>query len=61
MVLDQGRIAEFEAPQVLLQDRDSIFFGMAKDAGLADWTGESSSGATNGAKPTGGAANESSA
>ncbi|CAH1794809.1 unnamed protein product, partial [Owenia fusiformis] len=36
MVLDAGKVAEFEAPQDLLQNKDSIFYGMAKDAGLAD-------------------------
>ncbi|XP_048248325.1 multidrug resistance-associated protein 1-like isoform X3 [Haliotis rufescens] len=34
MVLDAGKIREYENPQVLLQDTDSIFYGMAKDAGL---------------------------
>ena len=37
MVLDQGKIAEFESPQDLLKNKNSIFYGMAKDAGLADW------------------------
>ena len=36
MVLDQGKIAEFESPQDLLKNKNSIFYGMAKDAGLAD-------------------------
>ncbi|XP_067673483.1 multidrug resistance-associated protein 1-like isoform X3 [Haliotis asinina] len=34
MVLDAGKIREFDNPQALLQDTDSIFYGMAKDAGL---------------------------
>ncbi|KAK7111848.1 hypothetical protein V1264_011414 [Littorina saxatilis] len=34
LVLDAGKIAEFDAPQTLLQNSDSIFYGMAKDAGL---------------------------
>ena len=37
MVLDQGEIAEFDSPSKLLADKNSIFYGMAKDAGLADW------------------------
>ena len=36
MVLDAGQIAEFESPQDLLANKRSIFYGMAKDAGLAD-------------------------
>lgn len=35
MVLDQGRIKELDAPQTLLQDRNTIFYGLAKDANLA--------------------------
>lgn len=34
LVLDKGLIAEFEAPQALLNNKQSIFYGMAKDAGL---------------------------
>ena len=34
LVLDAGEIAEFDSPQTLLQNPDSIFYGMAKDAGL---------------------------
>ena len=34
IVLDAGQIAEFDDPQTLLQNHDSIFYGMAKDAGL---------------------------
>ena len=34
MVLDQGRIAEFDPPAVLLDRKDSIFYSMAKDANL---------------------------
>jgi len=39
LVLDAGKIAEFDSPQKLMQDRNSKFYAMAKDAGL---TGESS-------------------
>ena len=34
-MLDAGLIKEFDEPKVLLQDENSIFYGMAKDAGLA--------------------------
>lgn len=35
LVLDKGQIAEFNTPASLLDNKDSIFFGMCKDAGLA--------------------------
>ncbi|XP_050313202.1 multidrug resistance-associated protein 1-like [Anthonomus grandis grandis] len=35
LVLDKGQIAEFESPNKLLENKESIFFGMCKDAGLA--------------------------
>lgn len=35
MVLDKGRIVEFASPQELLENRKSVFFGMAKAAGIA--------------------------
>lgn len=34
LVLDQGNVAEFETPSDLLNNKNSIFYGMAKDAGL---------------------------
>ncbi|KAK7026478.1 Canalicular multispecific organic anion transporter 1 [Halocaridina rubra] len=34
MVLDNGIIAEFDHPKALLKDKTSIFYSMAKDAGL---------------------------
>ena len=34
LVLDKGQVKEFDAPGVLLKDKKSIFYGMAKDAGL---------------------------
>lgn len=34
MVLDKGEVAEFDTPQALLKKKQSIFHGMAKDAGL---------------------------
>jgi ABC-type multidrug transport system fused ATPase/permease subunit len=35
LVLDKGRVAEFAPPEELLADKNSAFYGMAKDAGLA--------------------------
>ena len=34
MVLDRGLIKEFDSPQALLADKNSIFHSMAKDANL---------------------------
>lgn len=34
IVLDKGRIIEFDSPTILLQSKTSVFYGMAKDAGL---------------------------
>lgn len=34
LVLDKGEIKEFDSPSALLEDKTSIFYGMAKDAGL---------------------------
>lgn len=34
LVLDKGEVAEFESPKSLLDNRNSIFYGMCKDAGL---------------------------
>eukprot|EP00106_Octopus_bimaculoides_P000581 XP_014768023.1 PREDICTED: multidrug resistance-associated protein 1-like [Octopus bimaculoides] len=34
MVLDAGKLVEFGKPEALLKDPDSLFYGMAKDAGL---------------------------
>lgn len=34
IVLDRGQIVEYDAPNKLLQNKKSIFHGMAKDAGL---------------------------
>ena len=35
IVFDKGMIAEFDTPEALLKDKDSIFHGMAKDAGIS--------------------------
>jgi len=34
MVLDAGRIVEFDSPSDLLKNNKSVFYGMAKEAGL---------------------------
>ena len=34
MVLDKGLIKEFDSPNELLKQPDTIFYGMAKDAKL---------------------------
>lgn len=34
LVLDAGYVAEFDSPTNLLDNKQSIFYGMAKDAGL---------------------------
>ena len=34
LVLDKGQVKEFDSPGVLLKDKKSIFYRMAKDAGL---------------------------
>ena len=36
MVLQGGKIVEIDSPQNLLADKSSLFYGLAKDAGLAD-------------------------
>lgn len=36
MVLEKGRIKEFDAPQVLLSDHSSMFYAMALDAKLIE-------------------------
>ncbi|XP_077296379.1 multidrug resistance-associated protein 1-like [Arctopsyche grandis] len=34
MVLDKGKLVEFDSPTSLLQDEDSVFYSLAKDAGI---------------------------
>ncbi|XP_069356357.1 multidrug resistance-associated protein 1 isoform X3 [Maniola hyperantus] len=36
MVLDRGQLVEYAPPDQLLQDKNSVFYGMAKDAGLVN-------------------------
>ncbi|KAI9460421.1 P-loop containing nucleoside triphosphate hydrolase protein [Boletus coccyginus] len=40
LVLDQGRVAEFDVPAVLLADKSSRFYSMALEAGLVQEDGE---------------------
>ena len=35
LVLAGGRVAEFDTPQALLERTDSLFYSLAKEAGLA--------------------------
>ncbi|XP_052122242.1 multidrug resistance-associated protein 1, partial [Frankliniella occidentalis] len=34
LVLEKGEVAEYDSPQNLLQKKDSMFYSLAKDAGL---------------------------
>ncbi len=34
LVLDEGTIKELDSPEALLRDRESIFYGLAKQTGL---------------------------
>ncbi|KAF6018296.1 hypothetical protein EB796_023382 [Bugula neritina] len=36
LVMSKGTIAEFDSPKSLLDNKESIFYGMAKDAGLVE-------------------------
>jgi len=37
LVLDKSRVAEFDTPSTLLQRQESLFYSLAKTAGLAQW------------------------
>jgi ABC-type multidrug transport system fused ATPase/permease subunit len=34
LVLDAGKVVEFDSPQTLLNNRRSVFYSLAKEAGL---------------------------
>jgi ABC-type proline/glycine betaine transport system ATPase subunit len=36
MVLDAGKVVEYDTPDELLANENSIFYGMAKEAGVLD-------------------------
>lgn len=36
ILLEHGKIAEFDTPSNLLADSNSLFYGMAKDAGIVE-------------------------
>jgi len=38
VVLDTGRVCEFDSPTRLLSDTNSRFYAMAKDAGIITWS-----------------------
>ncbi len=37
MVLEKGRIVEYDKPERLLQNEDSLFYQLSKDAGIIHW------------------------
>lgn len=39
IVLDRGEIAEYDTPKALLSDKNSIFYGMAKESGITSVVG----------------------
>lgn len=40
LVLDFGQLKEFDSPSALVSNKNTIFYSMAKDAGLAEWFAE---------------------
>lgn len=36
-MLDKGQLAEFDTPQNLLANKDSLFYSMARDAGVLNF------------------------
>ncbi|KIJ06185.1 hypothetical protein PAXINDRAFT_20611 [Paxillus involutus ATCC 200175] len=54
LVLEQGNVAEFEAPEVLLADKTSRFYSMALEAGLVQDTVREDGGVQDTAREDGG-------
>ena len=46
IVMDQGRVAEFDSPTALLLNKDSIFYSLASEAGLVRGSGNASGAGT---------------
>lgn len=40
IVLDQGKVSEFDTPQNLLQNSESLFYGLCKQGGILDESGQ---------------------
>ncbi|KNC71489.1 hypothetical protein SARC_15972, partial [Sphaeroforma arctica JP610] len=36
LVLDQGKVAEYDSPDNLLSDTNTIFYGLAKESGIVN-------------------------
>jgi len=43
MVLDAGKLVEFDSPKALLENKESLFYAMAAEAGVEDLEGENHS------------------
>ncbi|POY70789.1 hypothetical protein BMF94_6201 [Rhodotorula taiwanensis] len=55
LVMSAGSVAEFDSPQNLLQDPDSIFYSLAKEAGLVKTSGTNTPRTNGGKTPKSGA------
>ena len=54
MVLDAGRVVELGSPSELLSKPESVFYGLAKDAGLVEGVGDEEGGESGGGSDGGG-------